>query len=307
MNEPQQRKNDLALLGFPDYREPAIRLAEAADIPYYDIGVHRFPDGESRIQLPEALPENVVICRTLDHPNAKLVELLLAANTARRLGARRLALVAPYLCYMRQDKAFHPGEAVSQKIIGELLADYFDSLITVDPHLHRVHSLNEVVPDTACITLTATEPMASFLAVTVDKPLLLGPDEESVQWVANLAGHHGYDYGVAKKTRTGDYSVDVKLPAMDFDGRNIVLVDDIASSGQTLVNAAQKLKDQHPASISVLVTHALFGDDADKSLHEAGVQSIYSTDSVLHASNRIELSGLLVPTLGRIYKGNVKK
>ena len=148
------------VLGFPEYRQPAQRLAQQAGLPYADIEIHHFPDGESRVRLPQRLPEHVVLCRSLQDPNHKLVELELAAATARQLGARQLTLVAPYLCYMRQDTAFRPGEAVSQRIVGELLARRFDTLITVDPHLHRVQALNQAVPVSRAVALSASAPMA---------------------------------------------------------------------------------------------------------------------------------------------------
>ncbi|MGW8247112.1 MAG: ribose-phosphate diphosphokinase [Acidiferrobacterales bacterium] len=290
------------ILGFGDYRQPALRLAERANITYEEIEVHTFPDGESRVRLPSRLPGQAVVCQTLDHPNDKLVELVLAARTARRLGVGHLTLVVPYLCYMRQDKEFHPGESISQQIIGEMLASYFDALITVDPHLHRIHSLDQVFPDTKCVTMTATQPMSEFLATTTEDPLLIGPDEESLQWVESIAAHKAYDFGVAKKTRTGDYSVDVELPQLNYEGRDVVLVDDIASSGQTLVNAAEKLKSMKAGSVSVLVTHALFAGDALDQLEQAGVSNIWSTDSVLHDSNCIHLDSLLADALAQVSK-----
>ena len=125
------------VLGFPSYTAQARGIAAKAALGYADIALRRFPDGESLVRLPDTLPEQVVFCVSLDDPNAKLIELELAAQTARSLGARTLTLVAPYLCYMRQDSAFRPGEAVSQRIIGALLARHFDSVITVDAHLHR--------------------------------------------------------------------------------------------------------------------------------------------------------------------------
>ena len=134
------------VLGFPEYAGQGRRLAAAAGLDYADVGIHHFPDGESRVRLPPRLPSRIVFCRSLHRPNDKLVELALAAHTARELGAERLTLVAPYLCYMRQDKAFAPGEAVSQRIAGALIADWFDELITVDPHLHRTLSLEQAVP-----------------------------------------------------------------------------------------------------------------------------------------------------------------
>jgi len=171
-----RRSNNDLLIGFPDYQEAAQRLARAADIPYAEALIHHFPDGETRLQLPESIPENVVLCQTLDHPNSKLVELVLAAATARNLGARRITLIAPYLCYMRQDKAFHPGEAISQRIIGTLLSYWIDTLITVDSHLHRVHQLKDAVPVDPAINLNATTVMSAFLGEQLDNPFLVGPD-----------------------------------------------------------------------------------------------------------------------------------
>jgi len=155
--------NGCLLIGFPDYREQAQRLANAAGIPYTDALIHYFPDGETRLRLPESLPEHVVLCRSLHHPNSKLVELVLAAATARDLGAKHITLVAPYLCYMRQDMAFQPGEAVSQRIVGTLLSQWIDALITVDSHLHRVHQLKDAVPVNPAINLAATSIMSDFL------------------------------------------------------------------------------------------------------------------------------------------------
>ena len=302
MTAAHSNTSDNIVLGFASYRDPAKRLAESANIPYSEIEIHTFPDGESRVRLPASLPKKVIVCLTLDHPNEKLVDLILVASTARRLGVRHLTLVAPYLCYMRQDKEFHPGESISQIIVGELLANYFDAVVTVDPHLHRVHSLEQVFPDTTCVTLTATKPMSTFLGDTMENPLLLGPDEESEQWVASIAADNGYDYAVAKKKRTGDYSVEVELPKINYQGREVVLVDDIASSGRTLADAAKKLNAANAGSISVLVTHGLFAEGALEQLQKSGVKNIWSTDSVLHPSNCIHLDALLAESLAMVYK-----
>ncbi len=285
------------LLGFPDYRDPARRLAGAAGLPYAEVEVHHFPDGESKVRLPLPLPEQVIFCRSLDRPNDKLVELELAAVTARQLGARHLTLVAPYLAYMRQDIAFHPGEAVSQRVVGAMLARHFDALITVDPHLHRVHRLQEAVPVARAVTLSATAPMADYLAVHGDRPFLIGPDEESEQWVAAIAARGGFDYRVARKERRGDRDVRISLPAADYGGRNLVLVDDVASTGRTLEETARALARHRPASLSVLVTHALFVGDAEQRLAAAGVTHVCSTDSVPHPSNRLPLAPLLASAL----------
>jgi len=287
----------MLVLGFEEYESQAERLAGAAGLPYARIDVHRFPDGESLVRLPGELPAQVVICRSLDHPNAKLIELELAAAAATELGASRLVLVAPYLCYMRQDRAFEAGQAVSQRIIGQLLARRFDTLITVDPHLHRTHELGTAVPVRRAVNLSAGPVMAAWLERQAEKPVLLGPDEESEQWVREIAHSSECDYAVARKRRLGDRDVRVELPAFDFGSRSVVMVDDIASTGRTLAEAARQLVNAGAGEISVLVTHALFVGDALAELRRAGVTRILSADTIPHETNGLELAPLLAAAL----------
>ena len=285
------------VIGFPEYEAQAQRLADAAGLPFQCAELHRFPDGETRVRLPEKLPAHCILCRSLDHPNDKLVELFMAAAGARALGAESITLVAPYLCYMRQDMAFNPGEVVSQQVVGELLARYFDSVLTVDAHLHRVHALSQAVQAGTAINLTAAPLMAKFLQDQIEDPYLLGPDVESEQWVKAIAAHQQLDYGVAQKERQGDREVSISLPASPGKNRNIVLIDDVASTGRTLLETTRALEEYEPASISVLVTHALFVDHSDELLRQAGVSNLWSCDSIPHPSNRIELARMLAESL----------
>jgi ribose-phosphate pyrophosphokinase len=286
------------VLGFPEYAEQAQRLSARAGLGYAQVDVHRFPDGESRVRLPGDLPPRVVLCRSLDRPNNKLVELMLSTRAARELGAEVVTLVAPYLCYMRQDKAFAPGEVVSQRIVGRLLADLFDAVVTVDPHLHRVKRLEEAVPVARARALTAAPLMAEFLRSQLHAPLLVGPDSESEQWVSAIAAGQGLEYLIGAKERLGDRTVRVtfSLPARCRD-RHVVLVDDVASTGRTLEAAAMALAAGGPASVSVLVTHALFLDGTLDRLRAIGVDRVWSTDSITHPTNRLHLAPLLAGAL----------
>ena len=281
------------LLGFDGYQTQAQNLAAALGMPVFMVERHRFPDDEFRLRLPPELSGHVVLCQSLDRPNEKLVELLLTAKSARLNGAESLTLVAPYLCYMRQDKAFHPGEVVSQPIVGRFLADLFDHVITVDPHLHRIRHLSEAIPTDAAVSLTATSLMAEFLQDRDDEPVLLGPDEEAEQWVRAVAVPGQWAYGVCSKKRLGDRQVEVTLPEIDLSERSVVLVDDVASSGQTLVAASRQCLARQARQVDVLVTHALFADEAKQNLVDAGVRNVWSTDSVTHETNAIPLCTLL--------------
>jgi ribose-phosphate pyrophosphokinase len=287
----------MLVLGFPEYETQARALAAALQAPCTAVEVHRFPDGESRVRLPTGLPEHTVLYRSLDHPNEKLVELMLAARCARELGARRVTLVAPYLCYMRQDVAFRPGEAVSQRIVGQLLADISDSVITADPHLHRVSSLEEAIPAGRAIAVSAAPVMGSFLAARSSRALLVGPDRESEQWVGTVAGAAGLPYVVADKTRRGDRDVNIHLPDRDYAGLETVLVDDLASTGRTLAGAARALREAGAARVDVLVSHALFVGDALEILLQSGVSEVWSSDSVSHPSNAFSLAPQLAAAI----------
>ena len=284
------------LLMFEEYQAPAQNLANRLGCQCDLVSSHRFPDGEGRLCLPAINESHVLVCRSLNNPDQKLIELLLTAQTLRNNGVERLTLVAPYLCYMRQDKAFHPGEVVSQQIIGRFLADLFDDVVTVDPHLHRVSALSDAVPAQRAVSLHATRLMRQFLQNRVDKPLLLGPDEESVQWVTEIAGEL-FDYAVATKIRTGDRQVEITLPVMPWKGRDVVLVDDVISTGHTVAQTARQLKTLGVGRVYCLVTHALFASGAEQLLAEAGVDQVWSTDSLLHDSNALELAPLLAESI----------
>ena len=289
--------NPELLLHFEEDQASAARIAQAAHLETACIGRHRFPDGELKLRLPPQLPARVVLLRTLNDPNEKLVELLLVAQTARTLGATHITLVAPYLAYMRQDIAFQPGEVISQRVVGSFLATLFDAIITVDPHLHRISTLQEAVPLAQATVLSGAPLLADLIADQRDNPLLMGPDEESAQWVAQAADRHGFDHGVCHKIRRGDKDVQIALPEIAVKGRAVVLLDDVASSGHTLAGAARLLLGAGAASVDVAVTHALFAGDALQIILQAGVGEVWSTDCIAHPSNAVSMANSIAEIL----------
>lgn len=289
----------LALHFFPGEEGPAHRLAGALGLVAQPVQTHRFPDGEFLPRVPAAA-ETVIVYRSLDRPNERLVELMLACDAWRRAGALRLVLVAPYLCYMRQDVMFAPGEPVSQRVVGHLLGALFERIVTVDPHLHRLSRLDELAAGVEWTTLSAAPAVAEALGQHALPAglLVVGPDIEATPWAADLAGRLKCDYAVLTKTRTSDSCVAVAMDAPGrISGRPVLLFDDICSSGATLSTATRYLRGAGAASIDIVVTHALFTETALADLREAGARSVVSSDSCSHATNRIELARLLAETL----------
>ena len=283
---------------FGDHEEPARRLAMALDSSWRPISVRQFPDQESLVRIAPQNGVAVVYC-SLDRPNERMVDLLLAASALRDAGAKPTVLVAPYLCYMRQDVAFHPGEAVSQRVVARLLSGAFDRIVTVDPHLHRTHDLNDVF-SIPVAQLSAAQLLGAAIAsdYSAEDVVLVGPDEESRPWVEAAAKATTLPYLVGRKVRIADRTVEIKMENLDsVRGRIAVLIDDVVSTGSTIRKACHLLLDAGATRADLYVTHMLSSVEDTTALYAAGITRIVSTDSVLHPTNRVRLAPLLARVL----------
>ena len=289
--------NSLAIQSLPTAARDAARIAHRMGIPVHYIESYQFPDGELRVTVGQAAQTNIIYA-PLDRPNDKLLAVLFAAEALRRNGGARLVLLAPYLCYMRQDTAFKACEAISQKVIGQLLAQTVDRVITVDAHLHRTPDIGSVFPGIAAENLSATPAIADALRKDAVDPrtVVVGPDAESLTWVRDLAGRLGLAHAVSRKIRLGDRAVEIELGAK-VSGRPILLVDDIVSSGGTLIGCAQALAAAGAKTIDAVITHALFPPEMIGDFARAGIRSVRSTYSVPHPTNAVILDDLFVAAL----------
>jgi len=282
----------------PGNQELADALAHRRRMARMALELHRFPDGEGlvRVEEPPVGAEAIIVC-TLDRPDEKTLPLLMAADTLRELGAGSVGLVAPYLAYLRQDARFRPGEAVSSGIFGRLLAEHFDWQVTVDPHLHRLRSLAEAgMPRGRAIS--AAPALAGWLHQRVELPLLIGPDEESAPWVESVAALMSAPAVVTTKRRFGDREVQVQLPDLsNWPGHSPVLLDDIISSGHTLLKSIEGLRALGMPAPWCVAVHGLFADNALERLRAAGVAGVVTTNSVPGETARIDLSELLAAAL----------
>lgn len=275
-------------------------LLQQAGFDEGEIERRHFPDGESYLRLLTPVEgRDVVLLCSLDWPDAKTLTLLFAAGAARTQGARSVGLAAPYLAYMRQDKAFKPGEAVTSVTYSRLLSDHFDWLVTVDPHLHRYPRLDTIYSIPA-IAASAVAPIAEWIVRNVEQPLLIGPDIESEQWVEKIARLADAPFTVFHKTRRGDREVSIEgtkapIPA----GATPVIIDDIASSARTMIEAVRMLKQNGAQAPLCVAVHALFAGDAFQKLLEAGPAIVVSTNTVVHESNTIDVSAAISEAIHR--------
>jgi ribose-phosphate pyrophosphokinase len=281
---------------FPDSLVFARRLASELGAPLARVALHYFPDAETRVRI-DPRPEPAFLVRSLHDPNPKLFELLLAASALRDGGADHVTLVAPYLPYMRQDRAFARGEAVSQRVLGQLLGRAFERIVCVEPHLHRVASLDEVFP-CETIALSAAPAIARWLAAQSEPSWVIGPDAESEPWIRAIGDAASLPSAVANKRRTGDDEVVVSLPrGTHAPCERAVIVDDIASSGATIAAAARAAYDAGAKHVEAVVVHAIVAPGAEARLRVARVARLVSCDTLPHPTNRIETAELIANAL----------
>lgn len=289
------------LLPFPEDRALAAELATHLDARIGRLHWRHFPDGESLVTIDEDLAgREVIVLASLRDPDRKALPLLFAARTAREFGAHRVGLVAPYLAYMRQDTRFHPGEAVSARWFAAFIDGSFDWLVTVDPHLHRNPSL-DVLFRTPATCVSAATAVADWIRSQVERPLLLGPDSESEQWVARIAALADAPFQVLSKVRRGDRDVEISRPSADvMGGHTPVLVDDIVSSGHTLIQTLHQLRALGLPPALCVAIHAVFADGALEGLRSAGPGAIVTTNTIAHSTNTISVAQPIAEAVTRL-------
>lgn len=263
-----------------------------ADVGHLE--VHHFPDGETYVRAvtdPQDRP--TILVATLANPDTTFLPLVFAADALRDEGAKSVGYAAPYLAYMRQDKRFQPGEAITSETFARLLSGSLDWMVTVDPHLHRRSDLAEIysIPATA---LHAAPHIGEWIKNNLSEVVLIGPDSESAQWVEAVAKTAGAPSIVLEKIRRGDRDVSVSDPqAEQWKDRTPVLVDDIISTARTMIETVKSLKEEGFRAPICIGVHGIFADDAFNELSSAGAGEILTCNTIPHASNQIDLMPMI--------------
>lgn len=288
------------IIALPGNETLAASIGDQLRADLGSLATRSFPDEETYLRFQDQLDgRTVILVCSLHRPNAKFLPLVFAADAARDLGAAKVILVAPYLCYMRQDQRFHPGEAITSVSFARRLSNTFDGLVTVDPHLHRYRSLDEIYTIPSRVVRSAPA-IAEWIAKHEPSGVLIGPDIESEQWVSDVAARAGSPYRILRKQRFGDRNVSIELPDFaEFRERTPVLIDDIVSSGRTMIETARLLRQQGLAAPVCIAVHALFTPETERQLLEVASRVI-TANTVPHHTNGIDLSPAIAANVASV-------
>lgn len=282
------------VFALPGNEDLAGKLATSLKADIGELTIRHFPDGETYIRIHSDVKEKrVIMVCSLNNPDEKLLSLFFLSQAAKEQGADCTCLVAPYLAYMRQDKQFNTGEGVTSTYFARFISNFADTLITIDPHLHRRNSMSEIytVP---CKVLHAAGLISAWIRNNIEKPVLIGPDSESEQWVEVVAKNAGAPFIVLEKIRRGDREVEVAVPQVErYREYSPVLVDDIISTAHTMIETVGHLKRAGMKPPVCIGIHGIFAGNSFQELQEAGVATIVTTNTIGHPTNKIEIADLI--------------
>ena len=287
----------MLIIGCSNSRDLAKNISKNLKCDYSDLSVKKFPDGELYLKFETELKnQDVVLVQSLHPSDEALLELIFAIHTAKDLGAKKVRVVIPYLAYIRQDKRFNPGECVSSKIVGSLL-NVADEIITIDPHLHRFKSLNEVFK-TKAVKLSANDLIQDYISKNFKDPVIIGPDAESYQWAQSIAKKIKASAAILQKDRINSYEVHVKLNSeINVRNKELIIIDDIISTGKTILEAIKVIKKLKPKSITVISIHGIFADPSTLDFIREYSNSIITTNTIKNPYSKIDVSKLISDSL----------
>ncbi|MEM3913352.1 MAG: ribose-phosphate diphosphokinase, partial [Desulfurococcaceae archaeon] len=276
------------VLGGSNGEHLAVELAELGSLELGDIEVRKFPDGETYVRiLANVADRKVIYINSLQrNVNESLVETVLTIDALKDLGAKEIIAVIPYMSYARQDARFNPGEAVSIQTIAKVFSLLkIDYLITIDMHLHRISDPNRLF-NTKFYNITGVKELAKYFKkkyeIRKEETIVVGPDEEAEQWAKIMSKEIGdLDYFTLEKTRISAEKVVIDTRGVNVKGKRVIIVDDIISTGGTIIEAVKNLRELGAAEIMVGTVHPLLIGNAYNRLLRLKLKDLVGTNTIL--------------------------
>ena len=280
----------LSVIAGKSSEDVARKLSRKIKANFVKSQVRVFEDGESKITLSGKISKrkSIVVQSIYPPVDTNLIQALSLISKAKETSSEVIAVI-PYMGYARQDREFLPGEIVTMKVLGKLFKSAGASkIIVVD--IHSSIGLKHFSIKTKNVT-AIPDLVGFFKKLSLKNPLVVSPDQGGKERAKEFAKEFNSDYIALEKTRdrkTG--KVKIKTKNLEVENRDLILVDDIISTGGSIIKATQFLKKQKCKKIYVACTHALLINDAEKKIKKAGVTNIISTNTIPGKISKVDIS-----------------
>ncbi len=287
-------KNDTVIISDDQNSPLAKKISLNLHAEYKNIELRIFADGESKIRLDNMAKKNCIIIHSTYPPTDQhLMQLFMIMYKCKEDGAKDICVVSPYLAYTRQDKVFVDGEIITINLVGKILASLgITKLITIDSH--KPNALNYSFPT---IDLTAIPSLSSYVKhnLTMNNPIVISPDEggiERAKKFAELINAYSISLVKTRDRFTGDVSVSL-LDQGTLKNCDALIVDDMISTGTSIIKTTELLKKYHIGEVYAICTHAILLDDAKQKLLNSGIKEVISTNSIPNEFAKVDLSSVI--------------
>ncbi|MBM3897002.1 MAG: ribose-phosphate diphosphokinase [Thaumarchaeota archaeon] len=285
----------------------AVRVANLTGAKLGKIDQKRFPDGEKYFRvLDDVKGDDVVIIHpTGGRPDELIIEYLMLVDTLKDMAPKSISAVFPYFAYARQDARFNPGEPLSFHLITRLIEQIgTHKVYTIDLHLQRITDMGEIFKIPAR-NLTAVPYIAEYISkiYSPKNAAVIGPDMESEQWAKVAAAKINTDYAVLEKTRFSATDVKIRArggEALNVQGRDAIIIDDIISTGNTIIEAAQVVKQAGANRIYVGCTHPVLSGNALSKMYAAGIEAVVGTDTFPGPVSFVSVAPVIAEALKKV-------
>jgi len=285
----------LLIIGGSASQKLAAQIAKKMGEPLCPLETRKFPDGERYIRINGKLEDRVTVVQSTGYPqDENLMELFLILKTLQNMDVENIRVVIPYFGYGRQERSFNPGEAISASVIADLIEfSGVSEVFCINLHEESICDLFNVPTH----NLSAMPAIAEYLKNCMDKPLLLAPDHGAINFAREIADILGCECDHLEKKRISPELVETKTKNLDVKGREVVIIDDIISTGGTIVNAIKMLKEHGASRIAVGCVHPVLVDDALLKIFASGADEVVGTDTLKSEVSVVSVAGLVADAL----------
>lgn len=272
--------SDFLLFSGTSNPELAKEIAEYLDVQLGQVHIERFPDGEIFVQLLESVrgKDVYVIQSVALKPNHYLMELLIIIDALKRASAKSITAVLPYFGYCRQDRRDKPRVPITAKLVANLIANAgANHIVTMDLHAGQLQGFFDIPVDNISAKAVLAE---AFKELNRSNCIVVTPDVGSIKLARNYANHLGLDFAIVDKHRLSAEQVAVVSVIGDVNGKDILLADDMCSTGSTLTSAAKACQEKGAKRIFALLTHGLFTKEAVRHIEESPIEVVFMSNTV---------------------------